>query len=116
MAIVTVNVTQDCIDRGERENCEKCPVALAMLQAGFVAPQVDGCSLGWTEPGRGVAVYISTPSDVAFFIDEFDGSWIDEEDGKAVNNGEPFSFTVDTDAAQGHDAILGYDDYATETP
>lgn len=117
MAIVTVNVTQDCIDRGEREDCDKCPVALAMLHAGFIAPRVDGCSLGWMEPSRG-RVYVRTPDDVAFFIDELDGNDDDADDPG------PFSFPVDTDAAESVDESIALEllaggpdyDYSAETP
>lgn len=91
MAIITVNVTQDCIDRGERENCERCPVALAMLHAGFVAPTVSNYSLQWHEPGVG-RVDLPSPSDVCNFVHDLD-------DGVGPNPG-PFSFSVDTDAAE----------------
>lgn len=110
--IITVNVTQDCINSGLTGDCEKCPVALAMLQAGFIEPTVDASHLEWMEPSVGTRFYDYTPGAVASFVHDFD------ENG--IAGGKPFSFVVDTAAASciRPGGVAGYDldEDNTETP
>jgi hypothetical protein len=93
---VTVNVTQEHIDRGERNACAKCPVALALLAAipgagmsdvywgGADDEHVDACAIVWID-GKRKALHLQLPQEASAFIAEFD-------DGLPVT---PFTFTAE---------------------
>lgn len=75
-------VTQDDIDHGEREDCDKCPVARAINRVlpGFLADVTSGWIVLWeyTTDGRGnlwpvrQAFRARTPSNAETFIEDFD--------------------------------------------
>jgi hypothetical protein len=77
---VTVQVTQEHIDKGERHICARCPAALAMSDAGLEAG-VYSDFLYLADSGESVAM----PWDVARFIKKFDLGW----------PVEPFTFDID---------------------
>lgn len=79
-----INVTDECIKRGLRVDCGRCPVAIA-LQATF-GPVV---SVGWDLINVNGSV-IDTPKVVRDFIHRFDM-------GHEV---APFSFILDLDRMQ----------------
>jgi hypothetical protein len=87
MTTVTISVTQDDIDSGERMDPARCPVALAVtriLKDGYRAG-VGLCTVGILD-NRHDQVDISTLSQaVSDFISDFDA-------GVPV---EPFTFTIE---------------------
>lgn len=76
MATKWVEVTQERIDAGERDNCEACPVALAVLAvvAEGVVVSVDGVSVALRLWGDDKFHHIVTPARAEGFIDAFDAS------------------------------------------
>jgi len=86
--IVTIKVTQECIDKGKRTNCEKCPVALAvrpLIKAPYFAT-VGGASVNIRLNATEVEKSISLPYEAACFINDFD----------AMNKvPKPFEFQID---------------------
>lgn len=84
-----INVTQYHIDRGCRESCRGCPIALALSDAGVSDPHVEGDQAGAMR-ADGLHDWFRLPSRVRRFIQAFDA-------GSAV---EPFSFPM-PDAAMG---------------
>ena len=88
--MTTINVTAEHIARGERENCERCPVALAIRDAfpdlAYIEVAPEGIGIG--PPGAdiyGIEAHIDVPREVQEFIWDFDDS----------GRGEPFSFDLD---------------------
>lgn len=79
-----INVTQEDIDNGEPSS-RKCPVAIAILSAGFDDVRVEALHLRFVLDRFQYAR--STPDIVADFLEEFDS-------GAAV---EPFSFTLEVE-------------------
>lgn len=94
---VTVSVTQEHIDRGKRNDCSDCPVALAFLDA---LPGARIASVRyWDHDGdlaRAPEIHVTVdfdagfryyraPDEVAAFVADFD-------DGLAVS---PFTFTAE---------------------
>ena len=90
---LTIEVTQEDIDRGLPRNCGHCPVALAVMRAtGFEEVYVSAWSMQLYRKGSYVPGGSAlTPKEAAGFIDAFDGR------GACP---EPFSFTVDFKAVQ----------------
>jgi hypothetical protein len=86
-----VVVTTEHIERGEPENCERCPVALAIMDA---LPAAGVPSVGPSEVAFRVAddmwTDVHLPPEVSDFIESFDGG--------ATDIG-PFSFDLDYPAA-----------------
>ena len=83
MRTVTVEVTQEDIDKGKAYDCLKCPIALALQRA------TGGLSV-WVNPGtwriRDYSMrWCKFSSEEAAFIEDFD-------EGRLV---EPFHFTVE---------------------
>lgn len=78
---ITIDVTQDDINKGIKENCRFCPVALA-VQRTFNDPEMDVFSpcIKNCEEDR-----VASPSSVCDFIDRYDN-------GESV---QPFSFEID---------------------
>ena len=85
--MTAINVTAGHIARGEPENCEACPVALAIMDA---LPSAGVPSVGPSEVTFRVAVDkwvdIDLPRAVSDFIETFDGGTADVE---------PFTFELD---------------------
>ena len=88
--MTAITVTMQHIAAGVRDNCEQCPVALAIMKAFpdacCVAVGPDTCTI--ETPGGGKAD-VELPESALRFIWDFD-------DGAAV---QPFTFTVDYPAA-----------------
>lgn len=81
--IKTINVTQKHIDKGLRNNCQACPVALALReQTPYVNCMLDSSSIFW---GDKDATYSKVPYNVKTFIHNFDG----------IFGVEPFSFNIE---------------------
>lgn len=78
-----IEVTQDDINNGDRDDTQSCPIALALLKAGFTEPRVDGCDICYTEGDKVKSVM--SPSVVRDFVKSFDR-------GLPV---KPFSFELD---------------------
>lgn len=83
MATVHVEVTQSCIDRGERRGATTCPVALAFREAGVTDAIVGAVWLSL--PNRPVDEVYDLPDNVRYWIYEYD------EHGHGV----PFSFDME---------------------
>ena len=70
---ITVNVTQEHIDRGTPEHCSLCPIALATLDAidtvGRVMVDYDHIRLSWAAAPN---AYYPLPPEAMAFIDDFD--------------------------------------------
>lgn len=80
------DVTQACIDKGVHLECTQCPVALAMLNAGFTGVSITDLTCSGSLNGT---VWSSrTPHKVVSFIERFD-------DGELT---EPFSFDLEMTA------------------
>lgn len=71
MKKITVKVTQEHIDNGGLRNCRACPVALALIDAGYseVAVSADGLYIS-DSFGR-----LEVPPAVAKFIKAFDSGY-----------------------------------------
>jgi hypothetical protein len=86
---VRVNVTQRDIDRGEPQECERCPIARAAKRAGIVNAKVME---GWLDvqyfPPSGECG-VTLPDPAMRFIEEFDRNC-----GVA-----PFAFELDVPVA-----------------
>ena len=85
--MTTINVTAEHIERGEPENSEHCPVALAIMDA---LPQAGVPCVGSSEVTFRAAddrwVDVGLPDEVSVFIETFD-------DG--TDNVGPFTFELD---------------------
>lgn len=66
-------VTMAEIEKGERGEVCKCPVALAMLREGFVGVQVLDDEIFFQQDGEEVSVRASAT--VMNFVASFDGGW-----------------------------------------
>lgn len=78
-----VSVTAGHIKRGIRGECEKCPVALAMLDAGATSVMVGDFYIYWKIARKGTC-RVRNPKTVQAFIERFDS-------GKPV---KPFEFDL----------------------
>ena len=82
-----VVVTTEHIERGEPENCERCPVALAIMDA---LPAAGVPEVGPSQISFRVSDYqwadIGLPPEAIDFIETFDGG---------TDDVEPFSFELD---------------------
>src|SRR6267154_1413791 len=72
---MTIRVTADYIIKGRPEQCSKCPIALAILDA---FPGITGVAVnpGWATAWRGdddpvLDAYL--PKEASQFVDDFDG-------------------------------------------
>lgn len=80
---MVINVTQEHIDRGTKKECSKCPVALALKDAGFPNAFVGVFSIWPFEMTR-----LDVSNEVEEFIAAFDcGSIV-----------KPFSFNLELPA------------------
>jgi hypothetical protein len=81
--MTAITVTAGHIAKGEAGECERCPVALAILDAFpdpvYVSVGLDNIIVG--PPGT----VIDAPLEVRAFIEVFD----------STGDGEPFTFTLD---------------------
>lgn len=86
---ITVNVTQENINNGTKQNGEYCPIALALKDMGYRSPSVgyDDISFLYGENSCEDWQCSYTPRVVDHFIEAFDS-------GLEV---EPFSFTIERD-------------------
>lgn len=74
---VHVRVTQDHIDHGHPGTCHMCPVALALMAAGFDEASAGKVKLRAYEEIRGwflVTWQCDTPTTVVAFIDQYDSA------------------------------------------
>lgn len=85
MPNLTIDVTQEDIDKGERGDLCMCPVALAMLRAGLEAPMVGDARLAFIS--ERLWYQKVTPVVVTNFVYEFD------QFGRGAV--APFSFTLE---------------------
>lgn len=67
-----IQVTQDHIKNGVRGNCTKDPVALALLDAGFIAPWVSPTRIKYTDKEFGYRHEVDVPENVMDFLFRFD--------------------------------------------
>lgn len=80
---ITVNVTQEDIDKGKRGSCADCPIALAAIRAlGTDEVRVTSDAIYWM--GLSVLRHAPIPEAGWMFIGGFDG-------GEKVH---PFSFEI----------------------
>jgi hypothetical protein len=86
METITVRVSQDHINRGISGNCERCPVALALLEAFPEAKSVgvDADLIEIYYQGTVDSDEFGTPEAAAVFISNFDDNIV----------GEPFEFEL----------------------
>lgn len=80
---ITVSVTQEDIDKGIREDCNRCAIALAVARL-YPNSEVlvsSGISISTPEAFQTYVI----PKEAGFFMDKFD-------DGEKV---EPFTFTTE---------------------
>lgn len=88
--MTAVSVTAEHILIGDRQDCESCPVALAIAQAfpdlTYVSVDTDIISVQAVEGGR---TYLDVPCEVVDFVLDFD----------AGCDVEPFTFELDYPAA-----------------
>ena len=94
---IEVFVTEDNIKSGEKRSCMSCPVALALLDLGVIAPNVERDMISFCDPHYGIC-YFRTPEETIAFLNSFDG--IDDE-GNSIpahlreTSFKPFSFVLD---------------------
>jgi hypothetical protein len=74
MSTVTISVTAEHIAAGEREKCEKCPVALAFLTALPRADRAVVTGFGVSLYRAGVKTRLRLPDAASDFISAFDNS------------------------------------------
>lgn len=83
--MITVTVTQDHIDKGERENGDYCPISLALNEQ---YPAEPGAAKWWVGDDCAVRLHNAStytlPGDAQEFIHEYD-------DGQPV---QPFVFVL----------------------
>jgi hypothetical protein len=86
--MTTINVTADHITRGVREDCERCPVALAIIDVfpDLAYVSVGSEALSLQRRGDDTRTDLDVPCDVLNFVWDFDD-----------NTGpvQPFSFDLD---------------------
>jgi hypothetical protein len=80
-----IRVTQDDIDAGVRYNCTFCPVAIALMRAGYDDPEVHSTGHFTFLDGSTSKLYLMADEVIQPFIEAFD-------DGDFV---APFSFTIE---------------------
>lgn len=86
-ATVTVSVTQEHIDHGERMRCNRCPVALAIMDAIPDVSNANVDTLGWAALHYGGSHFagMALPPEVTDFVLAFD----------ARRPVSPFTFTAE---------------------
>lgn len=73
-----INVTQECIDKGKRCDCELCPIALAAVEAGIPSVGVGKSAMNVYSNFSVMNVYgnpsyvVGLPNVAHNFIDAFD--------------------------------------------
>lgn len=82
MSKITINVTQEHIDRGKVGSTYACPIALACRDAGLLSPFVTWDIIEW---GGDEGVTLPTPHTAQTFIEDFD----------AEEQVVPFSFDIE---------------------
>lgn len=76
---ITVTVTQAHIDKGVARECTRCPIALAMIDAGIAEPWVDEVTVCVGAFG------VDLPAEAVAFVETFDN-------GDPV---QPFAFELE---------------------
>ena len=81
-----ISVTEDDISSGATQDCEKCPIALAISRAVGMDVKVGrwSCFLPVRDKGEDVTM-VNLPAAATRFITNFDGLW----------HVEPFEFELD---------------------
>ena len=91
--MTAITVTARHIAAGVREDCENCPIALAILESipgiGYVAVGPGTCTIGADGRDTGTGTDVDLPESALNFIWDFD-------DG---GHPKPFTFTLDYPAA-----------------
>lgn len=89
-----VEVTQQDIEKGERGNCGKCPIALAVARAGF-SPQVIAQEqfIHWRHPERPRWYRARTPMIAYRLMNAYDLAGYPE--GERFGRPAPISFRLD---------------------
>lgn len=90
MKEVKIEVTQNHIEAGARRSCDRCPIALALLDAGFPSPYVSSkwarLNHDYGQPEQqGKRQQVSLPEIAQQFVRFFDSPH---------HSVEPFSFTI----------------------
>jgi hypothetical protein len=94
MKIIKVQVTQEHIDRGKRDRCQDCPVALALSE--HFRP---GFSADWGVFTRGLQIesfLIPFPPEVTTWIKYFDDSLSSIGAGRHLNQPIEFDLEIPT--------------------
>jgi hypothetical protein len=86
MKTIKVQVTQECIDNGVKDKCRECPVAQALIKAGFDTPEVYSDKIQYWVNNDHVSAWACT-EEVTDFIELYD-------DGNPV---KPFEFEMTID-------------------
>lgn len=89
MKTIQINVTQQHIEDGARRSCDRCPIALAMLKAGFPSPYISSTwarlNHDYGQPEhQGRRQQVNLPKIVQQFVRSFDSH----------HSVHPFSFTI----------------------
>ena len=83
--MLTINVTQDHIDKGDMSNCDTCPIALAIMDTGAALASVGSYTAE-------AAFFTPESEQVTFDLPPFARAWLGKFDqGTPV---QPFTFTV----------------------
>lgn len=82
-----ITVTKKHIDAGIRNDCERCPIALAILESvpDSASPTVDHSEISFLKDNRFTLVHSDTPRSAEEFIERFDN-------GLPV---QPFTFEIE---------------------
>jgi hypothetical protein len=80
-----IEVTQEHIDNGDRESNSRCPIALAMIDAGYNCPFVGNSGVNTFDHSR-----VDLPQVAVEFIQNL----------SSKRNVKPFSFELDLEAAR----------------
>ncbi len=81
-----IDVMQCHIDQGKKDDCSKCPIALALKELGFVGLKVDIDDL-YKTVNQYIRISIKIPFRATNFIDTFDHGFLVK----------PFKFTIAVD-------------------
>jgi hypothetical protein len=90
--MTTIKVTPEHIAIGRPDAAAHCPVALALISAGFTDPQVASDQISFRMIGD--KLWICTPPSVAEFVDCFDSESL------RADFCAPFEFQIDLTAAR----------------
>ena len=90
MAHITIHITRDHINRGQRNSCVSCPIALAIDEQLKPWPSALVSSRNIHFGLHGQAYHIATPSKCRKFISQYDRTY----DYSKRNEIQEFSFRI----------------------